>query len=97
MAIDDQGGRQVIPPPKNARLHHKDPAPCLLQRNAAVKNIREKGEEGRKLWKEEIGYHKRFLVETFMFRLKTIMGCELSSRIWENQMTEAMVKRLSVN
>ncbi len=97
MAIHDRGGKQVIPPPKNARLVGKDPAPCLIERNAAVKKIREGKEEGRKLWKEDTGYHKRSLVETFMFRFKMIMGGDLRSRIWENQVTEAMVKLQALN
>lgn len=97
MAIHDRGGRQIIPPPKNARVVRKDPAPCLIERNAAVEKIKEGGEEGRKLWKETIGYHKRSLVETFMFRFKTILGGNLSSRIWENQVTESMIKLQALN
>jgi len=96
-AIHDKGGRQIIPPPKNARVHRKDPPPCLLERNDAVEKIQAGGEEGRKLWKESIGYHKRSLAETFMFRLKTIMGGDLRSRLWENQVTEAMVKLQALN
>ena len=37
------------------------------------------------------------LVETLMFRFKTIMGRELRSKIWENQVTEAMVKLQALN
>lgn len=97
MAIDDRGGRQVIPPPTNARVHRKDPAPCLKQRNEAVEAIRHFGEGGRQQWKQTSGYHKRSLVETLMFRFKTIMGGELCSKIWENQVTEAMVKLQALN
>ena len=97
MAIDDRGGRQIIPPPKNARIHRKDPPPCLRQRNETVEAIRLFGEGGRQQWKQTSGYHKRSLVETLMFRLKTIMGGELCSKIWENQVTEAMVKLQALN
>ena len=97
MAIHDRGGKQIIPPPKNAQVSRKDPPPCQMQRNAAVEKIREGGQEGRKLWKEATGYHKRSLVETFMFRFKTIMGGDLCSRIWENQVTETMVKLQALN
>ncbi|MDN3506525.1 MAG: IS5 family transposase [Simkaniaceae bacterium] len=97
MAIHDKGGRQIIPPPKNARVHRRDPPACLVERNDAVEKIRTGGEEGRKLWKESSGYHKRSLVETFMFRLKTTTGGKLCSRIWENQVTEAMVKLQALN
>lgn len=97
MAIHDRGGRQIIPPPKNARISRKNPPPCLMERNDAVEKIKEGGHEGRKLWKEAIGYHKRSVVETFMFRFKTIMGGDLRSRICENQVTEAMVKLQALN
>ncbi len=62
-----------------------------------MEKIKKGGQEGRKLWKEAIGYHKRSLVETFMFRFKTIMGGELRSGIWENQVTEAMIKLQALN
>ena len=97
MAIHDRGGRQVIPPSKNSRASRKAPPPCLMERNDAVEKIRNGGEEGRKLWKDAIGYHKRSLVETLMFRFKTIMGGGLHSRIWKNQVTEAMVKLQALN
>lgn len=97
MAIHDRGGRQIIPPPKNARVCSKDPPPCLIERNEAVERIRELGQEGRKLWKEAMGYHKRSLVEAIMFRFKAIMGGDLRSRIWKNQVTEAMVKLQALN
>lgn len=97
MAINDRGGRQIIPPPKNAKASKKDPPACLVERNEAVEKIRKGGEEGRKLWKEEAGYHKRSLVETLMFRYKANMGGDLRSKIWENQVTEAMVKLQVLN
>lgn len=94
MAIHDRGGRQIIPPPKNARLATKNPFPCQLARNEAVKKMRE---AGRDEWKNEVGYHKRSLVETAMFRLKMIMGGDLKARIWENQVSEAMIKLQALN
>ena len=97
MAIHDRGGRQIIPPPKNARVLKKNPPPCLMERNSAVEKIRQGGEEGRKHWKETIGYHKRSVIETLMFRFKTIMGGDLRSRIWQNQVTEAMIKLQALN
>lgn len=48
-------------------------------------------------WKKSSGYHKRSLVETQMFRFKTILGAELPSRRMENQVTEAKVKTLILN
>jgi hypothetical protein len=42
-----------------------------VQRNRAVERIKE---IGSKEWKKEIGYHKRSLIETTMFRYKVIFG-----------------------
>lgn len=61
----------------------------LLQRNQAVERIKE---VGSKEWKKEIGYHKRSLVETTMFRYKIIFGDKSTERIQENQQIEAKIK-----
>ena len=50
------------------------------------------GAEGRKLWKQEVNYHRRSLVETFMFRLKTLLGDRLVSRKKQTQVTESTIK-----
>ena len=84
---------QIIPPPCNAVVKigtEKVPAPTyLLQRNQAVERIKE---VGSKEWKKEIGYHKRSLVETTMFRYKIIFGDKSTARIQENQQIEAKIK-----
>lgn len=84
---------QKIPPPCNAVVHlgssHSPPPAYLLQRNQAVKRIEE---IGRKEWKEEIGYHRRSLAETAMFRYKIIFGDKSSARTDDNQATEAKIK-----
>jgi hypothetical protein len=59
-AIFDRGGRQVIPPDRNAKKQKKkDWIPALAERDEAIKRIEELGEEGRSIWKEEVGYHRR--------------------------------------
>jgi hypothetical protein len=87
------GVLQKIPPPCNAVVKvatEKVPIPDYLeQRNQAVERIKE---VGRKDWKQEIGYHKRSLAETAMFRYKVIFGDKVSSRIEENQRTEVNIK-----
>ena len=50
-------------------------------------DIRKAG--GKGMWKKTSGYHKRSLVETHMFRLKTILGGSLRGRKLENQKVEA--------
>ena len=54
-------------------------------------------EDGRKEWKNKSGYHVRSLAETTMFRLKTIFGDELSSRLIETQTTQALVRCAALN
>jgi|SRR5579862_1750351 len=90
--IYDMGGRQVIPPPKSARVQRKTSIPGLRERDNAICRIKELGEEGRKLWKQEIKYHRRSRVETCISRYKRILGDRLSSRLEKTQFTEISIK-----
>jgi hypothetical protein len=68
----------------------KVPVPAyLLQRNQAVERIKE---VGSKDWKKEVGYHRRSLAETAMFRYKIIFGDKATSRAEETQKTEVNIK-----
>lgn len=96
-AIYDRGGKQVIPPKRTARMQRKDPIPCLIPRDMAINRINELGPEGRAQWKKEIGYHRRSLAETFMFRYKTIVGDRLSARRQQTQITEVKIKLDVIN
>lgn len=96
-AIHDSGGRQIIPPAKNARLQKRDPLFFLQERDQAIRRIQELGEEGRSKWKKEVGYHRRSLAETLMFRYKTILGDRLSNRREKNQCTEVVIKMNVLN
>lgn len=90
--VHDLGGRQVIPPDKNAKEQRRGHIPALEERDKAIRRIQELGDEGRALWKKEIGYHRRSRVETLMFRYKTILGDRLSSRKEWAQATEVSIK-----
>ena len=91
-AIHDRGGRQIIPPDKNAKLQRGTLLPCLKARDEAIRRIAELDDEGRAKWKQEIGYHRRSRVETLMYRYKTILGDRLASRKEWTQATEVAVK-----
>jgi Transposase DDE domain len=91
-AIYDRGGRQIIPPPKSAKTQRKTEIPALRERDAAICRIKELGVEGRKRWKEEIGYHRRSRIETCMSRYKKILGDHLSARLEQTQFTEIKIK-----
>jgi hypothetical protein len=94
-AITEAGGHAVIPPRTGTCIVKKDPSPGEEQRNRLVRERRNVG--GKKAWKKESGYHKRSLVETHMFRLKTILGGELQSRNFANQKVEATIMASILN
>jgi hypothetical protein len=54
--------------------------------------LRAINKQGRKSWKQNLGYHQRSLAETAMFRLKTLFGDKLSARIFESQGAEALIR-----
>jgi len=87
-----------IPPPRNATIGRSSDK-ATQERNSAISAIKGLGgdDEARSLWKKLVGYHTRSLVETAMFRFKTIFGENLRSRTWENQKTESVVKCLVLN
>lgn len=90
--IHDIGGRQVIPPKRTARKQKKSFIPALKERDHAIQRIKELGDEGRSEWKKEVRYHRRSVIETHMFRHKTILGDRLSSRKGSTQATEIAIK-----
>jgi hypothetical protein len=96
-AVHDLGGRQVIPPDKNAKEQKRGKIPALRERDEAIRRIQELGSEGRSLWKKEIGYHRRSRVETLMFRYKTILGERLSARREQTQATEVSIRLDALN
>ena len=58
------------------------------QRDRHLQTIREKGRLG---WQRAVGYGKRSLGETAMFRYKAIIGRGLRARTLPSQKTEARV------
>jgi antitoxin component of MazEF toxin-antitoxin module len=85
----------LIPPRKNARIwKHGNSKAERLKRDENLRAIRK---DGRKAWKADSGYHVRSLVETIMFRLKTIFGDGLSTRLMATQTTQAMIRCAALN
>ncbi len=58
------------------------------QRDRHIKGIEEHGRRG---WQKRTGYGRRSLVETAMFRYKTIVGRSLYARTLPSQQTEAKI------
>lgn len=80
----------IIPPRRGAVI--KQHANCQadpLPRDESVRHIRR---DGRKAWKEQIGYHKRSIAETAMSRIKGAFGEKLKNRTLESQKTEAAIR-----
>jgi hypothetical protein len=91
----------IFPPQHNASTSKKRPEnrkkgskEAVLKRDTAIEEVEQLG---RKEWKVKIGYHKRSLAETGMFRLKTLLGDRLSARRIENQRTELNIRCYLIN
>lgn len=85
----------IIPPRRNAKIWQhgnskEDPHP----RDECLRHIRR---DGRKAWKEQIGYHRRSIAETAMSRMKAAFGDRLKNRKVENQKTEAAIRSKLLN
>jgi hypothetical protein len=85
----------LIPPRKNAHIWQH--ANTKAERLARDENLRSIRRQGRKNWKQTSGYHVRSLAETAMFRMKTIFGGELSARLIETQISQALIRCAALN
>ena len=54
-------------------------------------HVRAAAQHGRMHWQRSSGYNRRSLVETAMYRYKTIIGRRLHARTLRNQQTEAKI------
>ena len=90
-AIKEHKARALIPPRSDAVIRGRSP---FEQRDENLRGIRKLG---RKRWKQESTYHRRSLVETAFFRLKTIFSDRLRARRMETQSAEAMVRCAAMN
>jgi hypothetical protein len=93
--LEPRTGTILIPPRKNARIwkHGNAVGPPL----ARDENLRAIRRAGRRAWKRAVGYHRRSLAETGVFRLKTIFGGHLASRDPGNQVTEGTIRVRALN
>ena len=87
--------KPIIPPRRNAKIkQHGKSKESPLPRDEAIREIRR---VGRKRWKESIGYHRRSLSETAMYRMKCCFGNELKNRELPNQRVEARLRSKILN
>lgn len=94
-AIAGRGAKAAVPPRRGAKIwQHGN---CKAERLSRDENLRRIRRVGRAKWKHESGYHRRSLVETAMFRFKTIFGAALSARSDVAQDTETMIRLDAMN
>lgn len=93
--LSAQGANPLIPPRQDAKIkRHGNNRAAPLARDKVVRQIRLLGRKG---WKKSVGYHRRSLVETAMFRLKKLFGGHLANREFKHQATEAFIRCRSLN
>lgn len=84
-----------IPPRKDAHIwQHGN---CKAPPHPRDKNLRYIRKHGRHAWKRDSNYHQRSLAETAMFRIKTIFGDHLSTRLLATQSTQAAIRCRALN
>jgi IS5 family transposase len=87
--------RIAIPPQRNAHVwQHGNSSRDRLPRDENLRRIRA---VGRKDWKREIGYHRRSLAETTMFRLKTIFTDKVRARKEARERVELLLRVKALN
>lgn len=94
-AIEARGAKAAIPPRCDAvPWPVTDQTPYAAQRNAALETIES---QGRTAWKHLVGYHRRSLAETAMYRLKTLFGAGLKARRFGSQVAEVYARVAAMN
>ncbi len=78
----------VIIPPRATAVASPTADTTPSQRDRHIRMIREKGRMG---WQKAVGYGRRSLAETAVFRYKAIIGRSLRARTLPSQKTEARV------
>src|SRR5215217_2999363 len=76
----------VIIPPRVTAVPSSSAGTTSTQRDQHIRMIRDRG---RMAWQKAVGYGKRSLGETAVFRYKAIIGRRLRARTLPNQKTEA--------
>jgi hypothetical protein len=89
-SLEERGVDTIIPPRKNAKIkQHGNSSADPIPRDECIRQIHR---DGRKAWKESIGYHRRSLAETAMQRMKSCFGDRLKNRNLKPQQTEAAIR-----
>lgn len=103
--IHKWGAKDLIPPARTSKAQdelQKKPKikkEYLKNRDEMIKEIRqyESFDEGLKAWKVNSGYHRRSLIEAFMFRLKRTFGFNLQHKTDKARLNEIITKMNLLN
>ncbi|MGH8008458.1 MAG: IS5 family transposase [Candidatus Binatia bacterium] len=94
-AIQARHARATIPPQHNAKIWQQgNTKAARLARDQHLRRIRQ---VGRAAWKRESGDHRRSLVETAMFRLKTSFSDRVPARGFAGQAAQLLVPCAALN
>ena len=93
--VEERDATVGIPPQHNAKIwfHGNRKTP----RHPRDENLRTIRLFGRAKWKRLVGYHRRSIAETTMFRFKTAFSGKVSSRKMNRQVNELKVQCLVLN
>jgi len=93
--LDKRRIKAIVPPQRNAKIkQHGNSSGRPLSRDVAIRAVRQRG---RRRWKEDVGYHRRSLSETAMYRMKCCFGDHLKNREIHNQRTETRLRSKILN
>jgi len=99
----ERNAKPVFPPQHNASLQRNKYKKnlSLLARDKIIEEIGRgrtpERHERLRLWKKANQYHRRSLVETAMFRLKSLFGDQMRSRHPLNQLTDLLIRCYAMN
>lgn len=96
----DRGAKPVFPPQHNARTQRrrtKDPALHARDQTITAIGRGEDRVDRLRAWKEANQYHRRSLVESMMFRFKSLFGDQLRSKKRENQLADLLIRCQAMN
>jgi len=87
---EKRGILATFPPRRGAKItSHGNAQADPKTRDEHIREIRKMGRKG---WKIANDYHRRSLAETAMYRFKTLLSDRLSSKVFEKQWAEVMIK-----
>ena len=88
----------IVPPRRNSKTSQER---CRNKKKKGVRKrdevVQEMRDVGRAQWKVAMGYHRRSLAETAVFRIKTLLGNRLRTRTLEHQKTETAIWCRAIN